>query len=95
MQHVHRELSEQTKHELTEYEREGAWYLDGRDEGRSEGLAEGRRSSLLLLLGSHGLELDPVQRARVDACTDPDQLQRWFERALRATSLADIFASED
>ncbi len=91
MQHVHRELSEQTKHELTEYEREGAWYLDGRDEG----LAEGRRSSLLLLLGSHGLELDPVQRARVDACTDPDQLQRWFERALRATALADIFASED
>jgi hypothetical protein len=90
MQQVRREVPEETRHELTEYEREGAWYLDGRDEG----LAEGRRSSLLLLLASRDIQLDPDQRAKIDTCTDAEQLQRWFERALRATSIDAVLTND-
>lgn len=90
MQQVRREVPEETRHELTEYEREGAWYLDGRDEG----LAEGRRTSLLSLLASRDITLHPEQRAHLEACTDPEQLHRWFERALRASSIDEVLAGD-
>lgn len=91
MDQVKQEVPPATKQRLSEYEREGAWFLDGLEEGEAKGL----RSSLLLLLASRSLPLDPDQRARIDTCTDLDQLQRWFERALRATRLAEILTPDD
>lgn len=107
MDQVKEEVPPATKLLLSEYEREGAWYLNGveagrvegeakgLDAGRVEGEAKGLRSSLLALLASRALPIDPDQRARIETCADPDQLQRWFERALRATSVAEILTSDD
>jgi hypothetical protein len=99
MQQVRREVPEGTKHQLTEYEREGAWFLDGRDEGLAEGLAKGRAEGLaeglLRLLASRDIQLDPDQRTKIETCTDLDQLDRWFDRALRATSLDEVLNGDD
>ena len=37
------------------------------------------------------LVLDDLLRSRVLACTNVAQLERWFDRALAATTLADVF----
>ena len=66
------------------------------DEMRAEGFAEGRANVklgfLLKLLAHRGLVLDEPLRARVLACTDEAQRERWFDRALAATTLADVFS---
>jgi predicted transposase YdaD len=62
-----------------------------RTEGRTEGKAEGKLELLLQLLAHRGLVLDDDLRARVTACTNEAQAQRWFDRALTATTLAAIF----
>jgi hypothetical protein len=65
--------------------------LEGRTEGRTEGKLEGKTELLLKLLAQRGLVLDDDLRARVTACTNEAQIERWFDRALTATSVAAIF----
>jgi len=79
-------------------------YADGQtaglDEGRAEGMAEGKAEGKRLgkleflaeLLSKRGLAIDDELRARLDHCTDEAQLQRWFDRALTATTVAAVFA---
>lgn len=69
----------------------------GRAEGRAEGLAEGRleeRRALLVqtLTTLHGA-LGPDVIARIDAGT-PEQLSRWFERAVRGLPPGQVFADD-
>lgn len=66
--------------------------LEGRQEGRSEGIAEGKRETLLRLLVRRGIALAEEDQARVAACTDTATLDRWFDRALEATTAAEVFA---
>ncbi|MCB9716275.1 MAG: hypothetical protein H6712_20580 [Myxococcales bacterium] len=82
-------------------------YATIRDEllakGRAEGLAEGRADGILQgetkgmarmlerLLDTRGLEPTDELRERVAACKDENLLQRWFDRAVTATSLAEVF----
>ncbi|MEM9455740.1 MAG: hypothetical protein AAGF11_16280 [Myxococcota bacterium] len=66
-------------------------FTDGRDEGRSEGKAEGLAHALERLLDSRELELDDALRTRITDCKDPALLQRWFDRALKATTLTEVF----
>ena len=66
-------------------------YDEIRAEGRTEGRAEGKLELLLKLLAQRGLVLDDDLHARVTACTHEAQIERWFERALTATSVAAIF----
>lgn len=93
MQRVREVIPEETrkKWELTEYEREGALFIEGREEGRAEGI----RASLLQVLATRNVSLTPERHAQIDACSDPDQLQRWFARSLRAASAVDVFAADD
>jgi hypothetical protein len=63
----------------------------GIDEGKAEGRTEGKLELLLKLLAQRGLVLDDDFRARVTACTNEAQIERWFDRALTATSVAVIF----
>jgi predicted transposase YdaD len=63
----------------------------GKAEGKLEGKAEGKLELFLQLLAHRGLVLDDDRRARVIACTDEAQAQRWFDRALTAGTLAAIF----
>ncbi|NMO20072.1 transposase [Pyxidicoccus fallax] len=56
-----------------------------------EGMSKGLARSVLRVLHTRGLGLDDRARQRILSCTDPDVLERWLERALSATSLADVF----
>ncbi len=67
-------------------------YDEMKAEGWAEGKIEGKIENLFKLLAHRGLGLDEPLRDRVLACTDEAQLERWFDRALTATSLGDVFA---
>lgn len=83
MQEIQNRVSEPIQDELSEYEREGAWY--------QRGLAKGLRTALLHTLTLRGLAPAAEQLARIEACRDTKQIQRWVEQALRAASLAEVF----
>ncbi|HEY3356065.1 MAG TPA: hypothetical protein VGQ83_22625, partial [Polyangia bacterium] len=57
-------------------------------EGKAEGQAEGKAQALLTILSARGLALAPAQRARILACRDLAQLDRWIARAVTAPSVA-------
>lgn len=65
--------------------------VEGRKEGRKEGRATAIAEMLLKLLASRQLPVTAEHRARVHECQDPEQLQRWFDHALSATSVSEIF----
>ncbi|MEX1363722.1 MAG: hypothetical protein AB1Z98_11380 [Nannocystaceae bacterium] len=56
--------------------------------------AEGRASSLLLVLESRGLELPAEARERIMGCHDPAVLEQWLRRSLACTSLEALFEDE-
>lgn len=58
---------------------------------RDQSLAEGKAEDLVKLLDARGLTLTDEQRQRVGASTDPAQLNRWFDRALTAATVAEVF----
>ncbi|MGW5169580.1 hypothetical protein ACWEQ1_19500 [Streptomyces nodosus] len=62
-----------------------------RDEGRTEGRTEGRASDVLRLLDRRGIALGEADRERVTSCKDLDTLTRWFDRAITASSAAEVF----
>jgi hypothetical protein len=64
---------------------------EGKSEGKSEGKLLGKIEFLEELLRKRGLVLDDELRARLDRCTDEAQLQRWFDRALTASTVAAVF----
>lgn len=58
-----------------------------------EGFDKGQRGMLLRLLGRRfGAVPEPIAARVAEAA--PPELERWFDRALEATSLDDVFASE-
>lgn len=65
-----------------------------RAEGLSEGIEQGIAESVLALLADRGLSLDEVQRARILACRDRAQLQRWLLAAARVLDPAGLFDAE-
>jgi hypothetical protein len=66
--------------------------VEGREEGRTEGRVEGTRAALLAVLAARGLAPSDEVRARIEACTDGELLQRWISRAASATSEDEVFA---
>jgi hypothetical protein len=64
---------------------------EGRAEGRVEGRAEGEVDALLRVLAARGVEVPEDVHARIRACTDMGQLNTWIDRAVAATSIADLF----
>jgi predicted transposase/invertase (TIGR01784 family) len=63
---------------------------EGIAEGHKAGIAEGKRDALLRLLMRRGLSPTEDERRRVAACADPATLDRWFDAALTASSVADV-----
>jgi hypothetical protein len=57
---------------------------------RNEGKVEAEASVLLRILGSRGLEISEDDRNRILACTDLTTLDRWIDRAMNATTVAEI-----
>ncbi|MEU9867515.1 hypothetical protein AB0C87_06660 [Actinomadura sp. NPDC048021] len=72
---------------LDNYEWQSEFALTHRAEGRTEGEAK----ALLLMLAARGLDVSEDVRARVEACTDPEQIERWIQRAVSADSAEDLF----
>lgn len=68
--------------------------LQLRAEGREEGREEESVKKLLRVLDKRGVATSDEQRARVEGCTDIDQLDVWFDRALTATIAAEVFDAD-
>jgi len=64
---------------------------EGRAQGRAEGRAQAGAKHLLGLLRVREIFVPETARERILAETDPETLDRWFERAVLATSIADVF----
>jgi hypothetical protein len=61
----------------------------------AKGEAKGKAEAVLLVLSKRGLSVDAQSRARVLACRDVLQLDRWLDRALTARSVLDLFEGEE
>ncbi|GAA2424994.1 hypothetical protein GCM10010191_41500 [Actinomadura vinacea] len=44
-----------------------------------------------MCLSQRGLELSEEQRERITSCEEPDRIERWFQRALEADSVEQVF----
>ncbi|MDC0680184.1 hypothetical protein [Sorangium atrum] len=63
---------------------------EGRDEGRAQGRAEEAARAVLTALRVRGIAVPDAARERILAEQDPEALERWLERAIVATSLAEV-----
>jgi hypothetical protein len=65
----------------------------GRQQGLEQGLAQGRlrgrAEDVLRILTVRGVHVSDEARQRILTCTDLATLDRWFDRALSATTLSD------
>jgi hypothetical protein len=66
----------------------------GEARGRNLGLAEGRAKSLLAFLGARGIAVPEPVQARILACEDIDQLDRWIALAAHVTTAEALFVGE-
>ena len=67
-------------------------YFKRRDaEMFAKGRTQGMVRMLERLLERQGLDPTEDQRRSIVACNDPDTLQHWFDRALGATNMTEIF----
>ena len=64
----------------------------GVSNGLAEGMARAKAEDIFLLLARRGIEISPYNRVEVKTCTDLSVLRDWFERAITATSAADVFS---
>ena len=65
----------------------------GRIEGEIKGEIKGKSGALLMILDARGLAVSPEDRAVIEACTDPAQLDRWVRRAATARSTHAVLAA--
>jgi hypothetical protein len=63
----------------------------GKAEGKVEGKAEGEAAALLAVLEVRGFAVTDEQRARILACLDVVELERWVRGAVTATSMEELF----
>jgi predicted transposase YdaD len=62
----------------------------GMRRGLDRGRAEGRAEDVLRILAARGIHVTDEARQRILSCTDLFTLDRWFNRALRASTLANV-----
>lgn len=63
------------------------------ERGRAEGEAKGKAEALLKIVTQRGLTLTTEQRRGIMACTDVVTLERWLDRALSVSSVAELTAA--
>ena len=70
---------------------------DGKKLGLEDGLRDGRveeaRKALLRVVSKRGFALNESQTAMVAQCSDLATLEKWLDRAVLASSVAEIFAN--
>lgn len=75
----------------TDYEYQSDFARKYVEEGREKGLAEGTRHSILMTLEVRGITLPDDAQARIEACSDLAELERWARRAITVESAAELF----
>ncbi len=60
-------------------------------QGRTEGRAEGQAVSVLEVFEARDIAVSEVQRTRILACADLEQLSRWHRRAITVSSPDELF----
>jgi hypothetical protein len=69
-------------------------YRDGRAEGRAEGKAEGKAEgealALLRVLHARNISVDSTSEARILETRDTALLERWLDRAVKASTVEDV-----
>jgi hypothetical protein len=68
---------------------QGTW-KEARIEGRTEGEAIARARAVLTVLRTRGITVPDAARERLLDEKDPERLERWLEKAVVATSLAEV-----
>jgi hypothetical protein len=63
--------------------------------GEARGKASGKTDALLKLLSVRSIVVDDATRENIVACMDIATIDRWFERAITATTLEEIFVKSD
>ncbi len=63
-----------------------------RAEGHARGEAKGKADAVLVLLRGRGLHVPPDAEQRIQACADPEVLDRWLVRAASASDPSELFA---
>jgi hypothetical protein len=63
----------------------------GIEQGIEQGKARGEAAALLKLLKARGIDLTEEQHDAVTSSTDLEEIDRWFDRALTATSANGVF----
>jgi hypothetical protein len=67
-------------------------FIDGFiDQGRAQGRAQGEAHMLLRVLDARGISVPADIRDRISSCADTAQLEAWFDRAIVAKTVSDIF----
>ena len=65
-------------------------WADARREGRGEGRAAEAARAVLTALRVRGLAVPDDMRERILGEKDPERLQRWLEKAIVASSIAEV-----
>jgi hypothetical protein len=63
---------------------------EGKAEARTEGRTEGHAEAVLTVLHVRGVAVPDAERERILAQKDLEQLKRWLEKAIVASSLRDV-----
>jgi hypothetical protein len=67
-------------------------FVDGLlDQGREDGRLSEAREKLLQLMGKR-LSVSAAVRKRVEGCADISEINTWFDRAITAKSVKEVFA---
>jgi predicted transposase/invertase (TIGR01784 family) len=63
-----------------------------KEEGRTEGRAQGEANAILTVLESRGLSSSEAQRQRIFRCTDLQQLNSWLRKSVTVANVDELFA---
>lgn len=73
--------------------------VEGLAKGHKSGLAEGHKSgkmeALLAILAARSVDVTPEARTRIESCENATILEQWIARAATASSLEEIFQSDE
>ena len=68
----------------------GPRWCDQGEQGLEQGRLRGRAEAVLRILAARGVHVGDEAQQRMLECTDLATLDRWFDRALNATTLSDV-----
>jgi hypothetical protein len=89
MEQVREQLPPTQREQLSDWERRGAPFVMGHEEGLEQGL----RAAVRTVLDTRGLRLDQSDDARIDACADPTELRELIARATTIATGTELFGS--